>query len=322
MPLLTSRKFTPPFGQFNGHWQTIIPSIFRRVKGVIYWRERLHTPDGDFLDLDWSKVGSKKLVLVSHGLEGSADRHYVRGVVKLFNENGWDACAWNCRSCSGEINWLPRFYHHADTPDIAFVMNHLLSVPEKYQEIVMVGFSMGGNLTLRYVGEKGELINSRVKKAVAVSTPIDLPGCVKELELPANLFYNKRFLKKIAKKVRLKAKMMPDKFSAEPLDKYNIQTLRPFDEYFTAPLHGFANATDFYEKAASLPLLPRIQVPSLLLNAINDPFLSRDCYPKELAKKHPFLFFEAPTLGGHVGFCIKKDLRTYSEIRALEFCSQ
>ncbi|MCS6834345.1 MAG: alpha/beta fold hydrolase, partial [Flammeovirgaceae bacterium] len=206
--------------------------------------------------------------------------------------------------------------------DIAFVVNHLLSVPQKYQEIAMVGFSMGGNLTLRYVGEKGELINSRIKKAVAISTPIDLAGCAKELELPANRIYNKRFLKKLIKKVRLKAKLMPDRFSDEPLRKYRIESLRDFDEHFTAPLHGFASAEDFYEKAASLPLIPRIQIPTLLLNASNDPFLSRECYPRDLAKKHPYLHLEVPTIGGHVGFCIKNSEPTYAELRALAFCQE
>ncbi len=113
MPIVTPQRFSPPLHQFNGNLQTIIPSIFRKIPGIQYQRERLNTPDGDFIDIDWSRVNSDKIILVSHGLEGNTERHYIKGTVKLFNRAGWDACAWNCRSCSGEMNRLPRFCHHA-----------------------------------------------------------------------------------------------------------------------------------------------------------------------------------------------------------------
>ena len=318
MPIINSKNFKPPIHQFNGNLQTVIPSIFRDVEGVDYKRERIDTSDGDFLDLDWSVKDSDKIVLISHGLEGSSYRHYVKGTVKLFNESGWDACAWNCRSCSGELNRLPRFYHHADTPDLEHVIHHVLK-SYNYKELILVGFSMGGSLTLKYLGEKGENTPKAVKKGVAVSVPCSLLDCSIELEKPSKKYYNKRFFNKLSNKVRKKAVLMPDKISAAALDKYKINTLRKFDDHYSAPLHGFINANDFYDKASSMHYIDSIRKPALILNALNDPFLVGRCYPYELAKKHEFVQLEIPISGGHVGFMIAGKKETYAELRALEF---
>jgi len=316
MPILKTKHFRPPLQQFNGNLQTVIPSIFRKVEGIEYERERLDTPDGDFLDIDWSKTGSDKIILVSHGLEGNTDRHYVKGIIKTFNNAGWDACAWNCRSCSGEMNRLPRFYHHADTPDLKFVIEHILNT-KVYSTLVLIGFSMGGSLTLKYLGENGENLPQAVKKGVAVSVPCSLKDCSVELEKPGKMYYNKRFFKKLSQKVRLKAEIMPEKISAEPLKE--IKSLRKFDDYYSAPLHGFKDAEDFYDKASSMHYLEGIRKPTLIINALNDPFLVGRCYPEKIAQKHAFLHLEMPKEGGHVGFVIRGQKETYAELRALEF---
>ena len=316
MPILKSKHFRTPLSQFNGNLQTVIPSIFRKVEGISYERERLDTPDGDFLDIDWSKIGSDKIILVSHGLEGNTDRHYIKGVIKTFNNAGWDACAWNCRSCSGEMNRLPRFYHHADTPDLKFVVEHILNT-KVYNTLVLIGFSMGGSLTLKYLGENGEDLPNEVKKGVAVSVPCSLKDCSVELEKPGKMYYNKRFFKKLSQKVKLKAEIMPDKISAEPLKQ--IKSLRKFDDFYSAPLHGFKDAEDFYDKASSMHYIEGIRKPALIINALNDPFLVGRCYPEKIAQKHEFLYLETPKEGGHVGFVIRGKKETYAELRALEF---
>ncbi|MBX2841321.1 MAG: alpha/beta fold hydrolase [Flammeovirgaceae bacterium] len=318
MPIVKSQAFHSPLIQFNGHLQTIIPSFFREVKNVNYSRERIETPDGDFLDIDWSDKGNRKAVLVSHGLEGSTNRHYVKGVIRLFNKNGWDGIGWNCRSCSGEMNRLPRFYHHADTPDLSFVIDHVLS-KKKYEELLLIGFSMGGSLTLKYFGERGEKVRSEIKKGIALSVPCDLTDCSIELEKKGKMFYNKRFFNKLSEKVKAKAELMPGKISAEPLVRYNITSLRKFDQNYTAPLHGYKSAEDFYDRASSKHHLTGIRKPVLLINALNDPFLVGKCYPIEIAIKSDFLDLEMPENGGHVGFEIRGKNETYSELRALEF---
>lgn len=318
MPLVKPRKFRPPLHQFNGNLQTVIPSIFRKISDVEYQRERLELPDGDFIDIDWSRKNSKRIILLSHGLEGNTSRHYIKGTVKLFNQAGWDACAWNCRSCSGEMNRLPRFYHHADTADLKFVIEHILKT-KPYKELVLIGFSMGGSLTLKYLGENGTHLPTEVKKGIAVSVPCSLKDCSVELEKPRKMYYNKRFFKKLSEKVKQKAALMPDQISAEPLVKHKIKSLRKFDEYYSAPLHGFKDAEDFYDKASSMHYLEGIRKPTLLVNALNDPFLVGRCYPKKTAKNHDFLHLETPLQGGHVGFMMSGQQESYAELRALEF---
>lgn len=320
MPIVQPKPFNPPFYYFNNaHLQTIVPSLFRKVEGVDYVRERIDTPDGDFLDLDWAfakDTPAKKLVLVSHGLEGSADRHYVKGVIKAVNRLGWDGLGWNCRSCSGELNRLPRFYHHGDTPDLDWVVQHAIK-KHNYEVLVLVGFSLGGSFTLKYFGERGSDILPEIKKGVAFSVPCDLSSCSDELSKPDKLFYTRRFLKKLDKKIREKEKKMPDKISAKHLDKIHI--FREFDDIYSSQLHGFRDAVDYYQKASSLFYLENIARPVLLVNTLNDPFLTPSCFPKSIAEKHEFLHLEMPSQGGHVGFQRAGEQETYAEMRVKEW---
>lgn len=323
MPIVSPARFEPPLPQINGHLQTVIPSLFRKVPDFSYdRRERVLTPDGDFIDLDWKISGhATRVAFLLHGLEGDSGRHYVTGTANMFSQNGWDVCAINYRSCSGEMNWQPRFYHHADTPDVDLVARHILQTG-RYDKMVMIGFSLGGSLTLRYLGEQGEQADPRIVAGVAFSVPCDLSSCSRELEKPDKLFYNIKFYRSLKKKVLHKAELMPDKVSAALIRQHSIRTCRKFDEFYTAPLHGFASAEDFYQKASSRWFLDGIRRPVLLVNAQNDPFLPQECYPTQTASQSEWLHLEMPDMGGHVGFCIRRSPDTYAELRAVEFCTK
>ncbi len=318
MPILNHTQYRTPLLQFNGHLQSIYPSIFRKIPFVYEKRERLDLPDGDFVDLDWSvtEKTANKLVIITHGLEGDSTRHYVTGMAKIFAANGYDALGWNCRSCSGEMNRLVRFYHHGDANDLRSVIQHAI-INYGYQEIVLVGFSMGGSLTFRAIAEFPDMVPAQVKTAIGFSVPCSLKGSVDALSTKENNIYLKRFLRKLGEKIKLKAKLFPGQIDATNYDQ--IKTFIEFDNRYTAPLHGYDNALDFYEKASVGPLLHQIKTPSLIVQAVNDPFLLANCMPIETAEQHPFLFLEMPEKGGHCGFMVKGQLHTWAENRAIEF---
>ncbi|MFA0963723.1 YheT family hydrolase [Roseivirga sp. BDSF3-8] len=320
-------SYTPPAYLFNKHVQTIVPALFRRVKEIKYERERIDTPDGDFLDLDWSYTANsrQKLVIVSHGLEGDANRPYVKGMVRAFNQAGYDALAWNYRGCSGEMNRLPRFYHSGATEDLQVVLEHAIH-KKRYTEVVLNGFSLGGNLTLKYLGElplasRGDGFASAIRKAIVFSVPLDLHDCLKELSRPGNFVYSRRFLRNLKEKVRRKAVLMPEEVDASPLK--DIKDLKTFDNLYTSILHGFRDAVDYYEQCSSISFLDHITVDTLIINAANDPFLGPSCYPLHELKNHPTISLEVPEQGGHCGFADSHHTGLYwSERRALQFLDQ
>lgn len=315
MPIVNS-TYKAPLYLRNGHLATIIPSSFRKVQGVKYERERIHTPDGDFLDLDWCSNNHNRLVVVSHGLEGSSNRPYMKGMVKYFSERGWDALAWNCRSCSGELNWKPKFYHHGATEDLKQVVAYAIK-SRGYDAVALVGFSMGGSMTLKYCGEMGEEIPKQVVGATAFSVPVSLKSSVDALSTYGTSFYRKRFIKKLEEKIKAKAEQYPEEIKYEGFEA--IKYFPDFDNLYTAPLHGFESADDFYERASAGRYMYDTKVPVLLVNAANDPFLGEACYPVEECKDHNNIFLEIPRHGGHVGFSLKKVDENYMETRAYEF---
>lgn len=316
MPVVNSNYKGPPFFYLNGHFETIIPSMSRKIKGIAYEREQIETPDDDFLNLDWIKNGSEKLLVISHGLEGGSDRHYVLAMAKLFSENGWDVLAWNNRSCNGEMNRQRILYHHAASYDVRTVVDHAMSVG-KYKDVAMVGMSMGGGQTIRYLGEEPEFgLPDQVKRAVVISVPCSLPESVDTLSLKSNRVYEKRFLNKLKDKLRRKAAQYPD-IDVSGLE--DIKSLELFDETYSAPLHGFKSRADFYVHCNPLPFIPKISKELLILNALNDPLLIGNCFPYELAKGMSNVHLETPEKGGHVGFVIRGNEYTYSELRTLEF---
>ena len=316
MPVIQSKYKRPPFFYLNGHFETIIPSMSRKIKGVSYKREQIPTPDDDFLNLDWIEKGSDRLLIISHGLEGGSDRHYAMALAKLFTNNDWDILAWNNRSCNGEMNRQRVLYHHGASYDLRTVINHALNKKD-YTEVAMVGISMGGGQTLRYLGEEPEFgVPDQVKRAVAISAPCALIESAATLTDPANKVYEKRFLTKLKAKIILKAAQYPD-IDVSNLDEIN--TLRDFDAKFSAPIHGFKTTDAFYEFCDPYPFIAKISRDVLVLNALNDPLLQGECYPYGLAERMPNLYLETPKRGGHVGFATWGSEFTYSELRAFEF---
>lgn len=315
MPLVERSSYRPPAWLRNAHLQTYYPTLFRKVEGVTYSRERIETPDGDFLDLDWSAKGNRKLVVVGHGLEGNSGRGYVLGMVRIFNENGWDALGWNYRGCSGEPNRLLRSYHSGATEDLETVVRH--AAQKGYSEIVLIGFSLGGNVILKFLGENGDRLTSVVKKAVVFSVPADLAGSAAELDRFRNRIYMIYFLRKLEKKLIEKKSFFPE----IDLDGFRkIRNFQGFDDRYTAPLHGFRDARDYWARCSSAPLVGNIRIPTLIVNAKNDPFLSAECYPVNAARSNGSVFLEMPEYGGHVSFVeFKKDGYYWSERRAVEF---
>jgi predicted alpha/beta-fold hydrolase len=303
-------RYAPPPFLFNGHLETIYPALLRQVPALPYQRERILTPDDDFLDLDWVKNGRERLVIISHGLEGNSHRPYVQGMAHAFVQKGFDVLAWNYRGCSGMPNKQIRFYHSGATDDLHTVVTYALG--SRYTEISLIGFSLGGNLTLKYLGEKGK--NTPVSKAVVFSVPLHLQSSCEKISEPSNFLYAHRFLRSLKKKVKEKAQVRPD-LTLDPLR--DIKTLLEFDDRYTAPLHGFADACDYYEKSSALYFLEQIAVPSLIVNAANDPFLSAACYPTNNQWSEA-VTFEKTIRGGHVGFARWSGLY-WSEERALRF---
>lgn len=290
--------------------------MFRKIKGVNYERERLILSDGDFVDLDWLDTGSKKLVILTHGLEGDSHRHYIKGTAKLFAQNGWDALAWNCRSCSGEMNRAFRLYNHGEIGDIGEVIDHALRT-KQYEAIILVGYSMGGNISLKYAGVKGNEAPDVLKSVVAFSAPTNLKTSAELLDLPQNRLYRTRFMKKLIKKISQKDKLFPNRIDLNKLK--DVTVWKDFDDLFSAPVNGYRDANDFYEQGSAINFLDGVKVPVLICNAQNDPILNDDCAPQSLAEKHPLIYVETPATGGHVGFLVKNDEFSWAERRALAF---
>lgn len=302
----------------NGHLETLLPYLFRPVKKQAYQRQRIDTPDGDFLDLDWVKGGHKKLLIISHGLESSAQAQYVQGMADHFQQNEFDVLAWNFRGCSGEVNKTARYYHSGASDDLDVVINHVLS-DDTYESIHLIGFSLGGNLTLKYVGERAGQLENKIKAVCVFSTPCYLKTASYELAKGFNRIYTQSFVVSLKKKVHAKRELL----EAQGLDLSLIEKMRnlpEFDDLITGPLHGFKDANDYYEQCSSRYFIKGISIPTLIVNAKNDPFLSKECYPYEEVRNNPLVSLEVPDHGGHVGFYQygKKNVM-WSEQRALQF---
>jgi len=313
MPLVSS-TYRAPLGLRGGHFSTIYPTLFRRVATVEVELERLELPDGDFLDLDWSRLGHRRLAIVGHGLEGESSAKYIRGMSLALQKRDWDTLAWNCRGCGGTPNRLLRSYHSGVSEDLGSVVDHAIS--EGYQELALIGFSLGGNIVLKYLGEQGPEAHPEIKAAVAFSAPCDLTSSSLRLGERSNRIYMSRFMKGLKEKTRLKNEVFPGRLDLTGIDK--IKTFAEFDDRYTAPLNGFKDARDYWTRASCKSHLPAIRIPSLLISALNDPFLPKACFPIEIAEKSRHLSLETPSHGGHVGF-VSRGLEFWSETRCIEF---
>jgi predicted alpha/beta-fold hydrolase len=313
MPVIES-AFKPSAFLRNGHIQTLLPILWPRRANMHFERERMELSDGDFLDLDWLRTDHKRLAILSHGLEGSTQSGYIHGMAETLRNTGWDVLAWNFRGCSGEPNRLLHSYHSGESGDLGLVVQHAAAC---YSSIALIGFSLGGNVTLKYLGEAPP--HPAVKAAVAVSTPVDLATSARTLdERLSNRIYLRRFLRALAAKIEEKARRFPSLIDATGVRA--IRSFREFDDRFTAPIHGFQDAEDYWRRASSKQFLHRIQVPTLLINARNDSFLTRESLPFEQAEQSAFVFLEASASGGHVGFRNGLiNLRPWYEQRAVEF---
>lgn len=319
MPLIEKSSYKAPFLLGNAHVQTILPSYLRHEEDVEYDREPLDTPDDDVIQLDWSRVGSDKLLIINHGLCGHTHRHYVLSLVKAFNANGWDCLAWNYRGTgSSDISYKQlKFTTNNSTDELGWVVNHAIK-SSHYRKVALSGYSMGGNLVALYLSREAENIPSEVIGGAVFCAAIDLHGCTKSLDDPFNKIYTKHFLKKLINMVRIKHEQFPDKVDLSHIN--GIKTFHDYDNLYTAPLVGFRDADDYYTTASASRYLDRLRLPLLMVNPKNDPFLAGDCYPVEFAKKSPYLHLEIPASGGHCGFITTgHDRLWWPAQRALDF---
>lgn len=292
--------YRPAWWIRNRHLQTIWNRLLRRRLHVPTTRARWTTPDGDFLDLDFmdGPVASPQL-LVIHGLEGSSDRKYVRGFLALAAERGWRGVAMNFRSCSGTPNRTPRLYHSGETGDLGWVISEL-NKREPGSPILPVGISLGGNVLLKWLGEKVEQVPDDVRAAVAISTPFDLAASAAAMSRGAGRIYSHFFLRTLKPKALRKAEEYPDILDAAAIRR--ARTWRQYDDVATAPLHGFKNADDYWSRSSSLSYLERIRCPVLMISARDDPFIPPSCLPDEQSQQSEWLHTEFTARGGHVGF--------------------
>ena len=310
--------FRPPWWCRNGHLQTLWGPLTRRRSRPLA-RERVTTPDGDFVDLDWQPApAGAPLLLVLHGLEGSTRSHYVVGLLDLARAEGWRAAVLSCRSCSGEMNRLPRFYHSGDTGDLDHVVR-LLVARHPVAPLVAIGVSLGGNVLLKWLGEQAEATPRQVAGAVGISVPFDLEACARRMDrgLQRRL-YTPSFMRSFRAKVRAKARDFPGFVDVRLA--LRARTFAEYDRAVTAPLHGFADEVDYWRRSSSGPYLARIRPPTLLLGSRDDPFVPATSLPVPRAlPAHVRTEFVAA--GGHVGFVQGPPWRPWSwaERRAVAF---
>ncbi|PSL25223.1 YheT family hydrolase [Dyadobacter jiangsuensis] len=323
MPLVHYKSRISPYWLPNGHFQSIYPALFRQINGIKYFREKIVTPDDDFLNLDWSYAeneGPRPLVILSHGLEGDTTRQYITGMVKLLNRHGFDCLAWNFRSCGGEMNQTARFYHSGATEDLDAVVRYAFK--KGYTDVRLAGFSLGGNLTLKYLGEQGVTIDHRIKNAIVFSVPMDLKACSLSIIEPRNQIYMRRFLNTLKPKVVEKARFFPEKISLD--DHQLVRTLYDFDDIYTAKLHGFKGADHYYTECSSKFFVGQIAIPTIIVNAENDPIVPFESLPLELLRSHSNVTLLATKDGGHCGFRPARltDEFYWSEKYALQFLTK
>lgn len=321
MPLITAPAYSGSILSINRHFETIYPALFRRVPDMPgVQRERLELPDGDFLDIDYAlqqPEAGKKVVIISHGLEGDSRRPYVRGMLRAFYAAGWNVMAWNYRGCSGEMNRLLRFYNSGATDDLDLVVAE--AVRRGFTDISLVGFSLGGNMTVKFLGEPYAR-RYPIRSAVAFSVPLDLQGCSSQIDKWHNYAYAQRFLRSLTRKVVAKAAAYPNDIDLSAIRR--VRTIFQFDDIFTGPLHGYTGAADYYHRCSAIHFVPEVKTPLLVVNALNDTFLSQSCYNKAPFEANPHTLMLTPGRGGHCGFASFKNGGAYwSEELAVAFCA-
>jgi predicted alpha/beta-fold hydrolase len=317
---VSAPAYQPPGWYRGAHLQTLWGPLLRPVARPRLRRERLDTPDGDFLDLDWldPAPAGGPLVLILHGLEGSSRSHYVSGLIGEAVRRGLRAVVMNFRSCSGELNRAPRLYHSGETSDLAWTLGHI-AAREPATRVGLVGVSLGGNVALKWLGERGDGAPDTVAAAVAISTPFDLGGCAGVLDAGLRrVLYTASFLRTMRPKVAAKAHLLDGRVDLAAVRR--ARTFAEYDRLVTAPLFGFADAHDYWTRASSRPYLPKIRRPALLINAVNDPFIPPASLPVAEVAQSPWLGAAFVPEGGHAGFLEGRWGRySWAERRAIEF---
>ena len=296
---LKKQKLTPTEA-IKGHFETILPYFFRKVKLPHAEQIEISLPDGDFVDAEYWIGGGQGLAILTHGLEGDSKAVYIRGLCKSYLQQGWDVLAWNFRGCSGRMNRHLRLYHSGAYDDLQAVVE-FASIRFLPQKVQLAGFSLGGNLTLVFLAKMGKawLQNMHIERALAISPPLNLAACSKKLDSFWNRPYRYRFLTALKDKIKAKAKQFPSEIDLSSLEA--CKTIFDFDHHYTAPMHGFNGAADYYEKCSSLYHLPDIEIPTLIILAKNDPMLARGNY-EDLEKINPKVLIQILERGGHCGF--------------------
>jgi predicted alpha/beta-fold hydrolase len=312
--------YRPPWWYRGRHLQTLWGPMLRPSGRPRLRRERLDTPDGDFLDLDWLEPApaAAPLVVILHGLEGSFRSHYVRGLCREAARLGLRAVVMNFRSCSGELNRAARLYHSGETSDLDWVLDRL-ERREPGARRALVGVSLGGNVTLKWLGERGDDASDRVAAAAAISTPFHLAGCVRALDVGlSRALYTASFLRTLRAKIRAKAHLYRGRIDLPAA--LGARTFTEYDRFVTAPIYGFADEHDYWARSSSAAFLVKIRRPTLLINAVNDPFIPPSGLPRDEVAQSPWIEAAFVPEGGHAGFLEGPwGARSWAERRALAF---
>ena len=317
--------YTPAWWVPGAHLRTLWGKLVRRPPPLTTRIERWATSDGDEIELhrvepvEGTAHGGRLLVL--HGLEGTIQSHYLRGILAQARQRGWAADALIFRTCNGEVTRARRLYHSGETTDLDCVVQRLVR-EHRGQPLALAGFSLGGNVLLKWLGERGSELPAEVRSAAAVSVPFDLERGSRFIERGFSRVYTTHFLRTLRAKARAKLARDPDLFDALALER--ARTLFAFDDAVTAPVHGFADAADYYRRSSSIRFLAALRCPTLLLSAYDDPFLPPEVLSEvaAIAEANPCLVTEFHQMGGHVGFIAGRwpwSPRYYAEDRVLSF---
>jgi uncharacterized protein len=318
----TPDPFRPAWWLPGGHLRTLWGRLGRRIPTVETRRECLSTPDDDVLELDRLDGVSPDAprLVVLHGLEGTPQSRYARGTLAEARRRGWGADLLYFRSCAGTLNRARRLYHSGETSDLAFVVEHLVRQHPR-APLVFAGFSLGGNVLLKWLGERGADLPTQVRGAAAVSVPFDLARGARHIGKGFARVYEASFLRSLKRKTVAKLEQYPD--LTDPVRLARSRSIYEFDDAVTAPVHGFQSADDYYQRSSAIGFLSRIRIPTLLLSAADDPFLPAAVLRevRAIAATTPALALEFVPHGGHVGFVMGPPWRPfyYAEWRVVEF---